>query len=82
MQVHHATGLGVYCYYTADPSIVLESAIEAPQRAQVVFEHVTTVSLGGGNGTILHLVNQMGPAAKSGAVRQTLVRYPPRSEAD
>ena len=72
---HEAIGFGVYSNFTADPSVVLDSAIEAPRTPGVRFSHVTTVSLGGA-GTIQHLVNGVGPAARRGAVRQTLVRYP------
>ena len=73
---HQAIALGVYSNFTADPSIVLESAIEAPRKPGVRFEHVTTISLGGGKGPIAHLVNEAGAAARPGAIRQTLVRYP------
>lgn len=73
---HHAVGLGVYANFTADPRIVLENAIEAPRAPGVRFDNVTTISLGGGKGTIAHLVNGVGAAARPGAVRQTLVRYP------
>ena len=76
VRAHHATGLGVYANFTADPSIVLESAVEVPRMAGVVVDSVTTISLGGGKGTIAHLVNNAGAAAKPGAVRQTLTRYP------
>jgi hypothetical protein len=72
---HQATALGIYVYFTADPGIVVDSAIEAPKQPEVRFTHVTTVSLGG-NGTIRHLVNDTGDTARPGAVRQTLVRYP------
>ncbi|WP_380780568.1 adenylyl cyclase [Sphingomonas sp. R86520] len=73
---HEATGLGIYANFTADPSIVLESAIEAPRRPGVRFASITTISLGTGQGTIAHLVNDAGAAARPGAVRQTLTRYP------
>ncbi len=73
---HQAMALGIYANFTADPSIVLESAIEAPRKPGVRFAHVTTISLGGGKGTIEHLVNEAGGAARPGAIRQTLVRYP------
>ncbi len=76
VQVHEATGMGIYSNFTADPSIVLENAIEAPRRPGVRFANLTTISLGG-VGTIRHLVNGEGAAARRGAVRQTLVRYPP-----
>lgn len=72
---HQATALGIYANFSADPTIVLDSAIEAPCTPGVHFTHVTTVSLGG-RGTIGHLVNAAGAAAQPGAVRQTLVRYP------
>ena len=73
---HDATGLGIYANFTADPSIVLESAIEAPRRPGVRFSSITTISLGTGQGTIAHLVNDVGDAARPGAIRQTLTRYP------
>jgi hypothetical protein len=73
---HEAIGLGIYANFTADPSIVLESAIEAPRRPGVRFASITTISLGTGQGTIAHLVNDAGAAARPGAVRQTLTRYP------
>ena len=77
VDVHEAIALGIYANFTADPSIVLESAVEAPRKPGVTFNHVTTISLGGGKGTIAHLVNEAGASARQGAVRQTLVRYPP-----
>lgn len=73
---HEAIGMGVYANFTADPSIVLDSAVEVPDTPGVRIENVTTISLGGGKGTIAHPVNQAGAAAKPGAIRQTLRRYP------
>ena len=72
---HLAVGMGVYANFTADPNVVLESAVEAPNQPGVRFANVTTVSLGG-KGTIAHLVNEAGSTARRGAVRQTLSRYP------
>ena len=66
---HEAVGLGIYANFAADPSIVLESAIEAPSKPGVRFASVTTISLGGGKGTIAHLVNDAGGAARLGAIR-------------
>ena len=77
VRVHEAIGMGVYSNFTADPSIVLDSAIEAPRTPGVRFSNVTTISLGG-VGTINHLVNGVGAAARRGSVRQTLVHYPVR----
>lgn len=73
---HQAMAMGIYANFTADSGIVLESAIEAPRTPGVRFSNVTTISLGGGKGTIAHLVNEAGEAARPGAIRQTLVHYP------
>jgi hypothetical protein len=73
---HHAIGMGVYANFTADPTIVLASAVEVPKTPNVRIENVTTISLGGGMGTIAHLVNDAGDAARPGAIRQTLRSYP------
>ncbi len=73
---HRAIGMGVYANFTADPAIVLASAVEVPRTPGVRIEHVTTISLGGGKGTIAHLVNDAGAAARPGAIRQTLRSYP------
>ncbi|OAN62829.1 adenylyl cyclase [Sphingomonas sp. TDK1] len=73
---HEAVALGIYVYFRTNPQIVLESAIEAPGRPGVRFRHVTTMSLGGGVGTIEHLVNDKGPAARPGASMQRLLAYP------
>jgi hypothetical protein len=76
VRAHEAVALGVYVYFRTNPKVVLESAIEAPGRPGVRFRHVTTMSLGGGIGTIAHLVNDTGAAARPGAVMQRLVAYP------
>jgi hypothetical protein len=68
--------MGVYANFTADPSIVLASAVEVPDAPGVHVENVTTISLGGGKGTILHPVNNVGAAAGPDSIRQTLRRYP------
>ena len=72
---HRAVGMGVYANFTADPAIVLASAVEVPRTPGVRIENVTTISLGGGKGTIAHLVNDAGAAARPGAIRQTLKDY-------
>jgi hypothetical protein len=76
VMAHQATGMGIYANFTADPSIVLDSAVEVPRTPGVRIANVTTISLGGGKGTIAHAVNDAGAAARPGAIRQTLNRYP------
>jgi hypothetical protein len=73
---HQAIAMGIYANFTADPSIVLDSAIEAPRKPGVRFANITTISLGGGKGTIAHIVNDAGEAARPGAIKQVLVAYP------
>lgn len=68
--------MGIYANFTADPSIIVDSAIEAPRKPGIRFDSITTISLGGGKGTIAHIVNDVGQAATKGAIRQTLTHYP------
>lgn len=81
VRTHQATGMGIYANFTADPGIVLESAVEVPHTPGVRIANVTTISLGGGKGTIAHLVNDAGAAARPGAIRQTLTHYPATTQA-
>jgi hypothetical protein len=73
---HEAVGMGVYANFIKDPSIVLSSAIEVPDTPGVQISDVTTISLGGGSGTVAHPVNGAGSAARAGSIRQTLRQYP------
>ncbi|MFC0850239.1 hypothetical protein ACFH04_41945 [Streptomyces noboritoensis] len=57
-------GLGSYCYFSANPSVVAERAFEAPSAAGVRFHDMVTVSLGG-TGTINHVINNSGGTANS-----------------
>src|SRR5260221_2982706 len=56
---HEAWGLGVYCYFNVNSSIVADRAIEVPNTAGVRLHDMVTVSLGG-VGTISHIVNNTG----------------------
>jgi hypothetical protein len=73
---HEAWGLGSYCFFNKNPTVVSDHAFEAPVVPGVSFRDMVTVSLGGGKGTIAHVINQTGPAAKAGAVVQKLVIGP------
>jgi hypothetical protein len=64
---HEAWGLGVYCYFSTNPGIKLNSAIEAPTPGGVQFHNMTTLSLGG-VGEISHVLNNRGNAANSQSV--------------
>lgn len=62
---HTAIGMGIYCFFNENPSVKLNSAIEAPQGPNIRFGHVTSVSLGG-TGEITHVLNDIGETAKPG----------------
>jgi hypothetical protein len=73
---HDAWGLGSYCFFNRNPSVVADHAFEAPVAPRVRFHGMVTVSLGGGKGSILHVLNGTGSAATAGATVQKLVGAP------
>ncbi|GIH12565.1 hypothetical protein Raf01_07370 [Rugosimonospora africana] len=73
---HEAWGLGSYCYFTADPSVVADHAIEVPNTSGVKFHDMMTFSLGGGKGTITHIINNSGGSASASNNLADLVSYP------
>jgi len=75
---HEAWGLGSYCFFNRNSSVVADRAFEAPINSSVRFHDMVTVSLGGGKGTIVHVINNAGPAATAGAVVQRFVGESPR----
>jgi hypothetical protein len=73
---HEAWGLGSYCYFNVNPSIVAARGFEVPNNSGVRFHDLLTVSLGG-NGTITHVINNTGgPAQGTATVPSNLVSYP------
>jgi hypothetical protein len=73
---HEAFGLGIYCYFSDNPSVKLASAIEVPAGvAGIKVHHAMTVSLGG-NGEITHIVNGTGEVANGGHGEGHLVEFP------
>jgi hypothetical protein len=73
---HEAWGVGSYCYFNVNPSIVAARGFEVPDTPGVKFHDLLTVSLGG-NGTITHVINNTGAAATGTAtVPVDLVSYP------
>jgi len=59
---HQAWGVGSYCYFNVDPSIVADRGFEVPNTAGVALRNLLTVSLGG-NGVINHVINDAGGTA-------------------
>ncbi|MCP2327284.1 hypothetical protein HDA40_005791 [Hamadaea flava] len=73
---HEGWGLGSYCYFNVDPTIVAEHGFEVPVTANVKFHDLLTVSLGG-NGTIAHVINSTGgPAQGTATVPVNIVSFP------
>ncbi|WP_078661511.1 RICIN domain-containing protein [Streptomyces sp. NRRL B-24484] len=72
---HEAWGLGSYCYFSANPSVVAERAFEVPNRSGVRFHDMVTVSLGG-TGTINHVIDSAGGPSNSSSNVANLVAFP------
>jgi hypothetical protein len=73
---HEAWGVGSYCYFNVNPSIVADRGFEVPDTPGVRLHDLLTVSLGG-NGVITHVINATGAAASGTAtVPSYLVSYP------
>ncbi|WP_432844116.1 ricin-type beta-trefoil lectin domain protein [Dactylosporangium sp. CA-092794] len=72
---HEAWGLGSYCFFSTNSSVVLGHSFEVPQTANVKFHDMVTVSLGG-TGTIAHIINSSGGPSNSSSNVANLVNYP------
>ena len=75
---HEAWGLGSYCNFTTDRSIVADRAFEAPDKPGVKFHDLLTVSLGG-RGTITNVINHTGDPTDARRTQPSyLPEYPAR----
>lgn len=73
---HEGWGLGSYCYYNVDPTIVQHHGFAAPVRPGVRFHNLLVVSLGG-NGQYECVINDTGaPTSGTSTVPSTVVAYP------
>jgi hypothetical protein len=72
---HEAWGLGSYCYFSANSSVVADHAFEVPSVSGVKFHDMVTVSLGG-VGTISHIINSTGGPSNSSTNVAYLTNYP------
>ncbi|MGW1618826.1 RICIN domain-containing protein [Streptomyces sp. NPDC002172] len=72
---HQAYGLGSYCYFSTNPGVVADHAIEAPANSNVRFTSMVTVSLGG-TGTITHVIDNSGGPSNSSTNVANLNSYP------
>ena len=72
---HQAYGLGSYCYFNVNKSVVADHAFETPTGSGIGFHDILTVSLGG-VGVIEHVVNETGGATPSNTTPVDVVSYP------
>ncbi len=73
---HEGWGLGSYCYYNVDPSIVQHHGFAAPNASGVKFHNLLVVSLGG-QGQYERVINDIGsPTSGTSTVPSTVVSYP------
>ncbi|MFE9613893.1 coagulation factor 5/8 type domain-containing protein [Streptomyces sp. NPDC006012] len=73
---HEGWGLGSYCYYNVDPTIVQHHGFAAPNTSGVKFHNLLVVSLGG-NGQYERVINDIGsPTSGTSTTPSTVVSYP------
>ncbi|MEV6541992.1 RICIN domain-containing protein [Streptomyces sp. NPDC051665] len=72
---HEAWGLGSYCYFSSNSSVVADHSFEVPSVSGVKFHDMVTVSLGG-VGTISHIINSTGGPSNSSTNVAYLTNYP------
>ena len=72
---HEAWGVGSYCFFNVNPSVVDDHSFEVPNTAGVKFHDLVTVSLGG-TGTISHIINNSGGPSNSSNSVADLVSFP------
>ncbi|MET9271987.1 discoidin domain-containing protein [Kribbella sp. NPDC003557] len=72
---HEAWGVGSYCFFSPNTSIVAARSFEVPDTAGVRFHDLVSVSLGG-VGTIANVINSTGGTANTGNQQRYVVSYP------
>ena len=75
VNTHEAWGLGSYCFFNANNSVVADRAFEVPNKSGVRFHNMVTVSLGG-VGTISHVINNTGGPSNSTTNVANVVNFP------
>ncbi|WP_406250789.1 coagulation factor 5/8 type domain-containing protein [Streptomyces cyaneofuscatus] len=76
VEQHEGWGMGSYCYYNVDPTIVQGHGFKAPVKPGVKFHSLIVVSLGG-NGQYEHVINETGsPTSGTETVPSQVVNFP------
>ena len=72
---HTAYGLGSYCFFNVNTSVVADHAFETPTGSGIHFHDILTVSLGG-VGVIEHVINETGGATPSNSTPVDITTFP------
>ena len=72
---HEAWGVGSYCFFSPNNSIVASRSFEVPDTPAVRFHDLVSVSLGG-VGTISNVINNTGGTANAANQQRYVVSYP------
>ncbi|MFF0504581.1 coagulation factor 5/8 type domain-containing protein [Streptomyces fimicarius] len=76
VEQHEGWGMGSYCYYNVDPSIIQGHGFKAPVKPGVKFHSLLVVSLGG-NGQYEHVINEVGsPTSGPDTIPSQVVNFP------
>ncbi|MFE9675645.1 discoidin domain-containing protein [Streptomyces sp. NPDC006259] len=76
VNVHEAWGLGSYCNFTSDPSIVQHHGFQVPVKPGVRLHSLQVISLGG-KGQYAHVVNDTGaPTSGTDTVPSKITQFP------
>ncbi|MBK3578807.1 discoidin domain-containing protein [Streptomyces sp. MBT65] len=76
VDVHEAWGLGSYCNFTSDPSIVQAHGFQVPVRTGIRLHDILVISLGG-KGQYAHVVNDTGaPTSGTDTVPSKITSFP------
>ncbi|MET7986147.1 MULTISPECIES: discoidin domain-containing protein [unclassified Streptomyces] len=74
--VHEAWGLGSYCNFTTDPSIVQAHGFQVPVKTGVKMHDILVISLGG-KGQYAHVINSTGaPTSGTDTVPSKVTQFP------
>jgi hypothetical protein len=67
-------GLGVYCNFDVNNSVVSANALTSPSSSGVQWHDMVTISLGGA-GTISHVINGTGSSVSSSNEKADVTSY-------
>jgi hypothetical protein len=76
VNAHEAWGLGSYCNYTSDPSIVQHHGFQVPVKTGIKLHSIQVISLGG-KGQYAHVVNDTGaPTSGTDTIPSKITQFP------